>query len=114
MKIVRFKYGKQCDWRSFSWVVEKRMIDGIQTVRIVAVQRRKHRKRRINKKWEKKYGLRYDLYHGEELVERDVKLKVRGTSASRYHSVGFNSSMDTDFSSCTYANPLWKSDYCGG
>ena len=35
------------------------MIDGIQTVRIVAVQRRKHRKRRINKKWEKKYGLRY-------------------------------------------------------
>lgn len=42
------------------------MIDGIQTVRIVAVQRRKHRKRRINKKWEKKYGLRYDLYHGEE------------------------------------------------
>lgn len=28
------------------------MIDGIQTVRIVAVQRRKHRKRRINKKWE--------------------------------------------------------------
>lgn len=25
------------------------MIDGIQTVRIVAVQRRKHRKRRINK-----------------------------------------------------------------
>lgn len=90
------------------------MIDGIQTVRIVAVQRRKHRKRRINKKREKKYGLRYDLYHGEELVERDVKLKVRGTSASRYHSVGFNSSMDTDFSSCTYANPLWKSDYCGG
>lgn len=92
------------------------MIDGIQTVRIVAVQRRKHRKRRINKKWEKKYGLRYDLYHGEELVERDAELKVRGTSASRYHyhSVGFNSSMDTDFSSCTYANPLWKSDYCGG
>lgn len=92
------------------------MIDGIQTVRIVAVQRRKHRKRRINKKWKKKYGLRYDLYYGEELVEHDVELKVRGTSASRYHyhSVGFNSSTDTDFSSRTYANPLWKSDYCGG
>lgn len=50
------------------------MIDGIQTVRIVAVQRMKHRKRRINKKWEKKYGLRYDLYHGEDKIkQKDFK-----------------------------------------
>lgn len=61
------------------------MIDNLPSINIVTIQRRKHKKRRINKKWKKKYGFRYDLYHGEELVERDVKLRIGGTSASHYH-----------------------------
>lgn len=91
------------------------MIDGIQTVRIVAVQRRKHRKRRINKKWEKKYGHRYDLYHGEELVERDVELKVRGTSALHYKNniTNMNSCMPF-MNTYSYGNtyPLLGNEYC--
>ncbi len=91
------------------------MIDGIQTVRIVAVQRRKHRKRRINKKWEKKYGHRYDLYHGEKLVERDVKLKVRWTSALHYKNniTNMNSCMPFMNTYC-YGNtyPLLGNEYC--
>ena len=85
------------------------MIDDLSIVKIIATQRRKHKKRRINKKWKKKYGFRYDLYHGDKLVERDVKIRVRPTSAYCYPRIGTNINMD--FSS---TNPLWKTDYCGG
>lgn len=35
------------------------------------VQRRSHRKRRINKKWRKRYGYKYVLDHGKVLLMGD-------------------------------------------
>ena len=54
--------------------------------RIVTVQRRKHKKHRINKKWLKRYGMRTDAYFCDELLARDVTIEVRKTIVKSYLS----------------------------
>jgi hypothetical protein len=61
----------------------------INYLKIVEVQRRKHRKSRINKKWAKKYGYRYDEYFNGELIQRDVELKISSSSSERYYCKNF-------------------------
>lgn len=67
------------------------MIKSLDEIGVLAfefrqVQRRTHKKYRINKKWAKKYGFRYDTYHKGELIARDVKLEVRSTTSGCYTS----------------------------
>ena len=62
---------------------------GINYAEFVSVQRRKHRKSRINKKWAKKYGYRYDAYYNGELIQRDVIFKTCSTSSERYYCKNF-------------------------
>ena len=61
------------------------LIIKFQPLVIKTVQRKTHKKKRINKKWLKKYGWRIDLYKGDKLIKRDVKWEVRGTSATAYY-----------------------------
>lgn len=61
------------------------LISKFQPLVIKAVQRKTHKKKRINKKWLKKYGWRIDLYKGDKLIKRDAECMVRGTSATAYY-----------------------------
>lgn len=56
----------------------------LETLRYVYVQRRTHKNKRINKKWRKRYGWRIDLYQNDELIAKDVKVEIRGTSSHQY------------------------------
>ena len=57
----------------------------IPTMRINCVQRRIHKKRRINKKWRKKYGMRWDIIYKDKII-RDVKFELRRTTSTQYYS----------------------------
>jgi len=68
---------------------------GIPTLGLYWVQRRTHKKRRINKKWLKRYGYRIDEYLCGKLVARDVKIEKRGTSSEKYGVKNFKIDLRT-------------------
>lgn len=61
-------------------------IQDIPILRIVQVQSKTHKKKRINKKWLKRYGYRYEMYLNGKLVNRNVKLDIQSTSSKCYPS----------------------------
>lgn len=67
---------------------------GVEVITISIVQRRKHKKKRINKKWLKRYGNRVEMKRGNKVIDRDAKVIVRGTSC---HSCVSNYSFNLDF-----------------
>jgi hypothetical protein len=70
---------------------------GVEVITISIVQRRKHKKKRINKKWLKRYGNRVETKRGNEVINRDTKVMVRGTSCHSCIPNYFNLDFVGDF-----------------
>lgn len=61
------------------------MINYEPYIEIKQVQRRTHKNKRINKKWLKRYGMRFELWINGALIERDANFKIRNTSSEKYY-----------------------------
>lgn len=61
------------------------MINCEPYIEIKQVQRRTHKNKRINKKWLKRYGMRFELWMNGVLIERDANFKIQSTSSEKYY-----------------------------
>jgi len=64
--------------------------DELSVLEFCVVQRRRHKKRRINKKWLKRFGTQMDVYKNNKLLARDVSWRTSCVSSTEYTSSARN------------------------